>query len=77
MAASNAWGDRWQTGDERIPVIMHHTACGRDTPPQVVCSSCGEPLHHEDMAVRIGPGYPDGCSTTRQYARFSAETNAS
>ncbi|MFF4839739.1 hypothetical protein [Streptomyces collinus] len=34
------------------------SACGHDTRAEVVCSSCGEPLHDEDVAVRTGPGYP-------------------
>ncbi|MET9453053.1 winged helix-turn-helix transcriptional regulator [Streptomyces cinerochromogenes] len=58
LAAINAWGDRWLTDDDGIPVVMHHTACGHDTQAKVVCSSCGEPLHHQDVAVRTGPGYP-------------------
>ncbi|WP_426567432.1 winged helix-turn-helix transcriptional regulator [Streptomyces canus] len=78
LAAINAWGDRWQTGDEGIPVIMHHTACGHDTQATVVCSSCSEPLRHEDVAVRTGPGYPDRLlDNPAVRARFGADTNAS
>ncbi|MFI8232693.1 winged helix-turn-helix transcriptional regulator [Streptomyces sp. NPDC085900] len=58
LAAINAWGDRWLADDDGIPVVMHHTACGHDTHAQVVCPSCGEPLHHQDVTVRTGPGYP-------------------
>jgi hypothetical protein len=58
LAAINAWGDRWLTGDDGIPVVMHHTACDHDSQAKVVCSSCGESLHHQDIAVRTGPGYP-------------------
>ncbi|MGW0365900.1 winged helix-turn-helix transcriptional regulator [Streptomyces sp. NPDC002990] len=58
LAAINAWGDRWLSDDDGIPVVMHHSACGHDTQAKVVCSSCGEPLHHQDVAVRTGPGYP-------------------
>ncbi|GAA1545861.1 helix-turn-helix domain-containing protein [Streptomyces albidochromogenes] len=58
LAAINAWGDRWLADDDGIPVVMHHTACGHDTQAKVVCSSCGESLHHQDIAVRTGPGYP-------------------
>ncbi|MEU4038972.1 winged helix-turn-helix transcriptional regulator [Streptomyces collinus] len=58
LAAINAWGDRWLADDNGVPVVMHHTACGHDTHAKVVCSSCGEPLHDQDVAVRTGPGYP-------------------
>ncbi|KAB1977767.1 winged helix-turn-helix transcriptional regulator [Streptomyces triticiradicis] len=57
LAAINTWGDRW-LADDGIPVVMHHTACGHDAQAEVVCSACGEPLHHQDVAVRTGPGYP-------------------
>lgn len=58
LAAINAWGDRWLTDDTGVPVVMHHTACDHDTQAKVVCSSCGEPLHHQEVTVRTGPGYP-------------------
>ncbi|MFJ4244699.1 winged helix-turn-helix transcriptional regulator [Streptomyces iakyrus] len=78
LAAINAWGDRWQTGDEGIPVIMHHTTCGHDTQATVVCSSCSGPLRPEDTAVRTGPGYPDRLlDNPAVRARFNADTNTS
>ncbi len=58
LAAINAWGDRWQSGEEGPPTVLRHTACGHDTRARVVCSSCAEPLRHEDVAVRTGPGFP-------------------
>ncbi|MFF2083385.1 winged helix-turn-helix transcriptional regulator [Nocardia sp. NPDC058176] len=58
LAALNAWGDRWLSDDEGVPVLMHHTACDHDTHARVVCSACGETLHHRDVEVRTGPGYP-------------------
>ncbi|AYN42772.1 transcriptional regulator [Streptomyces dangxiongensis] len=58
LAAINAWGDRWLADDSGAPVVMRHTACDHDTHAQVVCSACGEPLRHEDVDVRTGPGYP-------------------
>ncbi|WP_086560520.1 winged helix-turn-helix transcriptional regulator [Streptomyces africanus] len=58
LAAINAWGDRWLAGDEGAPVVLRHTPCDHDTEARVVCSSCGEPLRHEDTAARTGPGYP-------------------
>lgn len=58
LAAINAWGDRWLTGEQGVPIVMRHTSCGRNTHAQVTCSSCNEPLHHEDVTVHAGPGYP-------------------
>ncbi|MFF0201406.1 winged helix-turn-helix transcriptional regulator [Streptomyces sp. NPDC005017] len=59
LSAINAWGDRWLAHDEGVPVKVRHTTCGHDTQARVVCSSCGEPLRHEDVAVRTGPGHPE------------------
>lgn len=76
LAVINAWGDRWQTGDEGIPVIMHHTTCGHDTQAMVVCSSCSQPLAHENITVRTGPGYPDRLlDNSAVRARFNPDTN--
>ncbi|MFF7970672.1 winged helix-turn-helix transcriptional regulator [Streptomyces sp. NPDC007905] len=78
LTAINAWGDRWLADDEGVPVITHHTVCGHDTQAQVVCSRCGEPLRHEDVSVRTGPGYPDRLlDDPAVRARFDAGTNAS
>ncbi|WP_412740481.1 winged helix-turn-helix transcriptional regulator [Krasilnikovia sp. MM14-A1259] len=57
LAAISAWGDRW-LADERVPVVLRHTTCGHDMHANVVCSCCGDPLRHEDVTVRTGPGYP-------------------
>ncbi|MEU5771402.1 helix-turn-helix domain-containing protein [Streptomyces asoensis] len=78
LAAINAWGDRWQSGAEGVPVVMRHTACGHDTQAQVVCSSCDEPLRHEDMSVHTGPGYPQRLlDDPAVRARFGDGTNRS
>ncbi|MFJ9870987.1 winged helix-turn-helix transcriptional regulator [Streptomyces sp. NPDC101165] len=58
LAAINTWGDRWLTGEQGVPIVMHHTSCGHNTHAQVTCSSCNEPLHHADVTVHTGPGYP-------------------
>lgn len=72
LAAINAWGDRWLAEDDGIPVLMRHTACGHDVRADVVCSSCGEPLHHQDITVRPGPGYPAKLLASRDVqARFA------
>jgi DNA-binding HxlR family transcriptional regulator len=74
LAAINTWGDRWLADDDRVPVVMHHTACDHDTKAKVVCSSCGEPLHHQDVAVRTGPGYPARLlNSSHVKARFATD----
>ncbi|MGW3097835.1 winged helix-turn-helix transcriptional regulator, partial [Streptomyces sp. NPDC001102] len=65
LATINAWGDRRMTDDDGIPVAMHHTTCGHDTHTKVVCSSCDEPLHQQDVTVRTGPGAPRGAGSMR------------
>jgi DNA-binding HxlR family transcriptional regulator len=54
LAAMAAWGEKWLTGPEGSPLVLHHTTCGHDMRATVVCSECAEPL--EVRAVRAEPG---------------------
>ena len=42
IAAINAWGDRWMSDDDGVPVVMRHETCGHDLYATVVCQSCAE-----------------------------------
>ncbi|MFI9648341.1 winged helix-turn-helix transcriptional regulator [Streptomyces sp. NPDC052040] len=59
LAAMSRWGDRWLAGEEGVPVVLHHHACGHDAQAEVVCSVCRVPLEAEDVSMRLGPGYPE------------------
>jgi DNA-binding HxlR family transcriptional regulator len=59
LAAMSRWGDRWLAGEDGPPVTFHHDRCGHDTTAEVVCATCGEPIHAEDTSMRMGPGYPE------------------
>ena len=56
IMALAAWGDRWTAGQAGPPVRLHHQRCGHDTEPTVCCSHCGEPIEHQDLVARNGPG---------------------
>jgi hypothetical protein len=53
-----AWGERWLTGPEGTPLILHHTACDHDMHAVVVCSECDQPLDVRQVRAKAGPGYP-------------------
>ena len=57
LAAMAAWGDRWLTGDEGTPLVLHHTSCEHDMHAVVVCSECEQPLSVRQVRARAGPGY--------------------
>ena len=57
LAAMAAWGDRWLTGVEGTPLVLHHTNCDHDMHAVVVCSECVEPLDVRQIRVEHGPGY--------------------
>ena len=50
-------GDRWLTGPEGTPLVLHHTTCGHDMHAVVVCSECDNPLDVRDVRAKPGPGY--------------------
>jgi len=57
LAAMAAWGERWLTGPEGTPLVLHHTACEHDMHAVVVCSECDEPLDVRQMRAKTGPGF--------------------
>jgi DNA-binding HxlR family transcriptional regulator len=58
LAAMAAWGDRWLSGPEGTPLLLHHTSCDRDMQAVVVCGECAEPLDVRHVRARPGPGHP-------------------
>ena len=58
LAAMAAWGERWLTGPEGTPLVLHHTSCDHDMHAVVVCSECDEPIDVRTVRAKAGPGYP-------------------
>jgi DNA-binding HxlR family transcriptional regulator len=58
LAAMAAWGERWLTGPEGTPLVLHHTACKHDMHAVVVCSECAQPLDVRHVRAKTGPGFP-------------------
>lgn len=76
LAAMAAWGDRWLTGPEGTPLILHHTSCGHDMHAAVTCSECGEALDVRQIRGSRGPGYPAAGHPARTAARPVAAAEA-
>ena len=58
LAAMAAWGERWLTGPEGTPLVLHHMACDHDMRAVVVCGECKEPLEVRQVRAAAGPGHP-------------------
>lgn len=56
LLAMQAWADRWVFGDENVPLLLRHDACGEIVKPVATCSGCGEPLEPADITPLPGPG---------------------
>lgn len=58
LAAMAAYGERWLTGPEGTPLVLHHTTCDHDMVAEVTCSHCHEPIDVRAVRARPGPGFP-------------------
>ncbi|MET9489500.1 helix-turn-helix domain-containing protein [Nocardia sp. NPDC006630] len=58
IAAMMHWGDTWLSPEAGPPITLHHNTCHHDTHAEVVCAHCRTPLHHTDVSVHLGPGFP-------------------
>ena len=59
LAAIMAWGDRWLAPSDGPPILVRHDICGHDVHAEVVCGECREPLALDDVALHLGPGFPE------------------
>ena len=48
--AMMSWGDRWLSGTDGPPLILHHKSCGKSFQPVMCCSECGEAINARDVS---------------------------
>lgn len=57
LAAMAAWGEKWMTGPEGTPLVLHHETCGHDMHAVVACSNCAQPIDVRHVRAKAGPGH--------------------
>lgn len=68
LAAMAAWGEKWLTGPEGTPLVLHHTACDHDMVAEVVCDHCAAPIDVRQVRARRGPGHPQAADAAPRQA---------
>ncbi|MFJ3234120.1 winged helix-turn-helix transcriptional regulator [Streptomyces sp. NPDC086787] len=57
MMTLMAWGDRHLRTEDDRPMLIEH-ACGEVLAPVVICTACGDAVHHEDLKAHPqSPGW--------------------
>ncbi len=56
LIALTAWGDKWATPANGVPILFRHRACGHILSPIVTCSNCGEIVTADGLDPLPGPG---------------------
>lgn len=51
LLAMMAWGDKWGSSRDRVPVTLTHLKCGSVTTPRACCSECGDELKLRDLSA--------------------------
>jgi len=59
ITAMRQWGDK-HAAPHGPPLRLIHKGCGQISEPQLVCSSCGEPIGAGDVKAIPGPGDIEG-----------------
>ncbi|MBF6278586.1 MULTISPECIES: helix-turn-helix domain-containing protein [Nocardia] len=63
LFALMAWGDKWESGAEGPPLVLHHRTCGHRVEAKVTCDGCGGELTPESVVYQPGPGGRTGEGT--------------
>lgn len=64
LVAMATWGERWLSGPEGTPLVLHHKSCNHDMQAVVVCSECDQRVDVRDVIASAGPGHPSAKNRT-------------
>lgn len=48
-----AWGDKWRSPPEGVPLKLRHKLCGQEATPVLVCDNCGGPVRTDNVAYHM------------------------
>lgn len=71
ILALKKWGDRWEAGEDGLPLLLRHRTCGQVFDGMVVCPHCREEVDARSVRYELGPGA--GPDEIRRYEQRMAE----
>ncbi|MFZ6657781.1 winged helix-turn-helix transcriptional regulator [Undibacterium sp. TJN19] len=63
LLALTAWGDKWASPEDQVPLHIRHLGCSHITAAVPACAVCGEVLHLHELVFEPGPGGRDAPGT--------------
>lgn len=66
-----AWGDKWRSPPQGVPLKLRHKLCGHKVSPVLVCGNCGGPVNTDRVTYKMHYQFDGHKSATTSKATIS------